>query len=485
MKSNVSKGPLILFGVCAAMIALTVLQIALPGTGGIPAALRIIVINMLLGAAGMGAILYLGNKVSKKLSSLEELVQPLEKRDYSAMVSLKPQGEDAESYEELKKTIRDLGTFVQMFKTHAKGNAVMERTLKEIMEDTKGGASAGHSANDSLTRCLGEIESSAEQATSALEQVESYFSSITEEGREQHKIIEELDARLSSTAEFEHSMAATIEASGRNAEDLKIKISDGEGHSRNAYNIINEASKDLDKITEIVRTINKTSQQTNILSMNAAIESAHAGAAGAGFAVVADEIRKLAESNSANAKNIQAVLLGITRQITEALKASEVSSTAFNLLTVEITRLVESLGAVADNARRSNDTRVRMKTVLTSTSGGPGKIRDNAVDIATFMYSFKTALGHIQSLCEPAKGAMETGPDTRQTKKSLETTMDKLLEYLKETEELEGMLSSVGFHAQAKSGDAARAAGASAATGGGGKPLGRDVAVKSPPKTVV
>lgn len=91
--------------------------------------------------------------------------------------------------------------------------------------------------------------------------------------------------------------------------------------SENAYSLmleLKEKSNEIQKITELISGI---SEQTNLLSLNAAIESARAGEAGRGFAVVSEEIRKLATQSKDSANNIARIINQLLEQSDRSVDA--------------------------------------------------------------------------------------------------------------------------------------------------------------------
>jgi methyl-accepting chemotaxis protein len=115
--------------------------------------------------------------------------------------------------------------------------------------------------------------------------------------------------------------------------------------------------------------------------MNAAIESAHAGAVGQGFAVVADEIRKLAEQSSKQSKSIRDNLKGLSRAILNVADSTKEVQDKFDII-YELTQTVrmqetEIMDAVEEQAKGNQQVLDTMEEITQNT----GHVRDGSKEM--------------------------------------------------------------------------------------------------------
>jgi len=163
-----------------------------------------------------------------------------------------------------------------------------------------------------------------------------------------NRLIEDQSANVTESSSAIEEMMANIgsvtKTLVRNTENIK-QLSESSEAGRNVLDnitvAIRDVAKESDDLMEISRIIQNIASQTNLLSMNAAIEAAHAGESGRGFAVVADEIRKLAESSSSQTRIIDTVLKKIRHSISVIIKHSEDVLTKFTTIESEVKTVSE------------------------------------------------------------------------------------------------------------------------------------------------
>jgi methyl-accepting chemotaxis protein len=111
-----------------------------------------------------------------------------------------------------------------------------------------------------------------------------------------------------------------------------------------------EIARESEGLLEINSVMQNIASQTNLLSMNAAIEAAHAGESGKGFAVVADEIRKLAENSGQQSKTISAVLKKI--------------KTSIDAITKSTANVLERFGVIEQEVKTVSDQETQIRSAM-------------------------------------------------------------------------------------------------------------------------
>jgi iron only hydrogenase large subunit-like protein len=220
------------------------------------------------------------------------------------------------------------------------------------------------------------------------------------------KLVHELNTNIGSQATAVNQSSATTEkmiGSIKETSDISLNkqesikelienAAQGQESMRGTIQSVEGISQSVDGIAQAIKIISAIAANTNLLSMNAAIEAAHAGEAGRGFAVVSGEIRRLSESTRENSQNISRTLKNIINGIAVTSKQSGDTDGRITEMSKEINSFAETM--------------TNLINTLSELSAGSDEITSALNNLRNQSSVMKTNFANIQSKTDQLSTAM-------------------------------------------------------------------------------
>ncbi len=294
---------------------------------------RFLLISLLVAGVmtlgGMSFMVLYTRRITVRVARMAAAVNRIAERDLTVVYTDKTRDEIGALASDVQTVTKSLLVFLSSVVEAIRRADELQQTLGAANEESASALNQITRNIENIRKRFDSLNESVLGSGEAVGSIDEKIQTLRSDMSVQTENIESISSSIEQMAANVQNVARLSEERRVRADEISSSVREGSEKMEATTSTIRSVSQDVDNILEIIEIINGVSEQTHLLSMNAAIESAHAGEAGRGFAVVAEEIRKLAESTSENAGNIDRTLRDITSKISEATRSSEASMTSF------------------------------------------------------------------------------------------------------------------------------------------------------------
>ena len=235
----------------------------------------------------------------------------------------------------------------------AKGD-LSARLPDQVLEDFAAVFSAFNNTVSHLSEMVDQIRGSADQLLSGSTSISSGASALSQRGEQQAASLQETNAAMEQMSERIKSAAQNASKVRAAANEAAKGVSQGEDIVRSAIAAMDRIEASSKQVTDIIKVIDSIAFQTNILSLNAAVEAARAGDAGKGFAVVAQEVRQLAQRSADAAKDITGLIQASTKEVDTGSRYVRQSGEVLSEINTTTDTVVQNITAISESAEEQS-----------------------------------------------------------------------------------------------------------------------------------
>ena len=277
-----------------------------------------------IGIALLVSMMY-STKLSKRIHNLEQVMESMAQKDISIETHDTSKDELGKLSAHINMVIEIMRSFMSKAQMTATSLSEVETALNTSSSELQLSSKTIVDNTAEISKRVHELDTNIITSTTAAQQVNTVLSNFIHLAESQANNLGRISTAGEEMAASMHNVSKLVESRLVNLQELQNAIAEGFDEADKSSEILSKAKHELEGISEISDMIADVADKTNILSMNAAIESAHAGISGKGFAVVAEEIRKLSDTASENASNIEKLVKNIAVSLSNSSQSAEQS----------------------------------------------------------------------------------------------------------------------------------------------------------------